>query len=69
MFLDILEKMPVGYQIFENFEKEKNVSYAELKHMINYICANLNSDCSPNCKYWYNQYSYSSKAYIVCEWR
>ena len=37
--------------------------------MVNYIWANLNSDYSPNYKYWYNQNSYSSKAYIVCEWR
>ena len=61
--------MPAGYQIFENFEKEKYVTYDELKHMANYICANLNSVYSPNYKYWYNQYSHSSKAYIVCEWR
>ena len=38
MFLDILEKMPAGYQIFENFEKEKNVSYAELKHDQLHLC-------------------------------
>lgn len=40
--------MPAGYQIFENFEKEKYVTYDELKHMVNYICANLNSVYSPN---------------------
>ena len=61
--------MPARYQIFEKLEKEKYVSYEELKHMVNYICANLNSDYSSNYKYWYNQYSYSSKAYIVCKWR
>ena len=36
--------MPAGYQIFENFEKEKYVSYEELKNMVNYIGATLNSD-------------------------
>ena len=36
--------MPAGYQIFENFEKEKYVSYEELKNMVNYIGATFNSD-------------------------
>ena len=37
--------------------------------MVIYICGNLNSCYCPNYKYWYNQYSYSSKAYIVCRWQ
>ena len=61
--------MPAGFQIFENFEKEKYIHYDDLKHMVIYICGNLNSCYFPNYKYWYNQYSYSSKAYIVCRWR
>ena len=36
--------------------------------MVDYICGNLNS-WTPNYKYWYNQYSYSSKAFVVIEWR
>ena len=36
--------------------------------MVNHICSNLNADWTLNYKYWYNQYSYSSKAYIVCRW-
>ena len=61
--------MLAGCQIFENFEKEKYIHFNDLKHMVNYICGNLNSCYSPNYKYWYNQYSYSSKAYIVCRWQ
>ena len=62
-------KMPAGYKIFENFEKEQYVHFDDLKHMVNYIWGNLNSYYSPNYKYWYNQCSYLSKAYIVCSWR
>ena len=69
MFLDLRKKMPAGCQIFENFEKEKYIHFNELKHMVNYVCRNLNNFYSPNYKYWYNQYSYSSKAYIVCRWK
>ena len=61
--------MPAGYQIFEKFEKENYIHTDELPHMANYICGNLNSVYFPNYKYWYNQYSYSSKAYIVSRWR
>ena len=64
-----LEKMPSGYQIFENFEKEEFVHIEDLTHMVDYICHHLNCDYSPNYKYWYNQYWYSLKAYIVCRWR
>ena len=56
-------------ETFRKFENEEFVHFDDLKHMMNYICDNLNSDFSPNYKYWYNQYSYSSKAYIVCRWR
>ena len=61
--------MPAGFQIFENFENKKYVHVDDLYHMVNYICGNLNSIGCLNYKYWYNQYSYSSKAYIVCRWR
>lgn len=61
--------MPAGFKIFENFENEKYTHLEDLPHMTNYICGNLNSDYCSKCKYWYNQYSYSSKAYIACRWR
>ena len=61
--------MPAGFRIFEDFEDEKYVHLDDLPHMVNYICGNLNSDYCPNCKYWYSQYPYSSKAYIVCRLR
>ena len=61
--------MPSGLKIFEDFEDEKYVHIDDLKHMVNYTCGNLNSDYLPNYEYWYNQYSYSSKAFIVCRWR
>ena len=36
--------------------------------MNDHICGNLNNWTS-NYRFWYNMYSYSSKAYIVCWWR
>ena len=61
--------MRAGYKIFENFEKEQYIHFDNLKPVVNYIGGNLNSYYSPNYKYWYNQYSYSSKAYIVFRWQ
>ena len=61
--------MPDGCEIFEKFEKENYIHIDELPHMTKYTCGNLNSVYCPNYKYWCNQYSYSSKAYIVFRWR
>ena len=61
--------MSRGYDIFSKFEKGEYVHFNELKHMVNHICGHLNVDFNINYKYWYNQYLYSSKAYIVCRWR
>ena len=61
--------MSCRMETFNKFEKEEFVHFNELKHMVNYICSQLNSDFNPNYKYWYNQYSNSSKAYIVYSWR
>ena len=69
MFLTFIKKIAAGYQIFEKFENEKYIHYDDIKHMVDYICENLNSCYSPNYKYWYNQYSSLSKAYIVYRWR
>ena len=60
--------MPAGFRIFEDFEDEKYVHLDDLPHMVNYICGNLNSDYCPNCKYWYSQYSYSSKRILFGGW-
>ena len=60
--------MARGLQVFQDFESEKYVRYEDLKHMCNYICGNLNN-WTPNYRFWYNMYSYSSKANIVCRWR
>ena len=50
------------------FKNGEYLDFIELKCMVDYICGNLNS-WTPNYKYWYNQYSYSSKAFVVIEWR
>ena len=60
--------MAQGLQVFEKFEAGKFVYEEDLKHMRNHICGILNN-WTPNYKFWYNMYSYSSKAYIVCRWR
>ena len=60
--------MPAGYEIFTKFENQKYITTDELKHMVSYVCGNLNTNNS-NYKYWYNKYSYSSKAYEVCQWQ
>lgn len=60
--------MSAGPTIFIRFKNGEYVNFDELKYMVDYICGNLNS-WTPNYKYWYNQYPYSSKAFIVCEWR
>ena len=61
--------MSRGYYIFSKFEKGEYVHFNELKHMVNHICGHLNADFNNNYKYWYNQYLYSTKAFIVCRWR
>lgn len=60
--------MPAGYEIFTKFENQKYITTDELKHMVSYVCGNLNTNNS-NYKYWYNKYCYSSKAYVVCHWQ
>ena len=61
--------MAHGFQVFQNFEIGNYVQLHDLKHLSNHICGNLNGAYTPNYKYWYNIYSYSSKAFIVCRWR
>ena len=59
--------MARGYTIFNDFESGKYIHLDDLKHMTNHICRNLNN-WTPNYRFWYNMYSYSSKVYIVCRW-
>ena len=61
--------MAHGFQVFQNFESGNDVHLDDLKHLSDHICRNLYGDYTPNYKYWYNMYSYSSKAFIVCRWR
>ena len=60
--------MARGLQVFEKFEAGKFVYEEDLKHVTKHICGNLNN-WTPNYKFWYNMYSHSSKAYMVCRWR
>ena len=50
--------------LFKKFENEEYVSKNDLAQITDYICGNLNN-WMPNYQYWYNMYSYTSKAYIV----
>ena len=56
------------FKIFEEFKNGEYVHLEDLKFMNDHICGNLNNWIS-NYRFWYNMYSYSSKAYIVCQWR
>ena len=60
--------MPRGFKIFEEFQKGECVHFEDLKFMNDHICGYLNN-WTPNYRFWYNVYIYSSKAYIVCQWR
>ena len=42
--------MPAGYEIFTKFENQKYITTDELKHMVSYVCGNLNTNNS-NYKY------------------
>ena len=61
--------MAQGYEVFRKFEKEEYIHKEDLKYRNDYICRNLNPDYCPNYKYWYNQHSYATKAFVVCRWR
>ena len=60
--------MTSRYALFKKFKNEEYVSKNDLTQIADYICGNLNN-WTPNYHYWYNMYSYTSKAYIVCRWR
>ena len=57
-----------GLEAFDSYEKLQNLTYSELKMVVNYICAQLNSQCL-NYGYWYDMYCYTSKTFMVIDWR
>ena len=58
------KKLCCDLHCFEKYENFEYVNEIELKHVINYICGNLNS-FTLNYHYWYDMYSYTSKNLIV----
>ena len=62
------KKWLVVMQFLMTLKVESMFHLDDLKHMTNHICRNLNN-WTPNYRFQYNMYSYSSKAYIVCRWR
>ena len=60
--------MASRYALFKKFENEEYISIEDLPQISDYICGNLNN-WTPNYHYWYNMYSYTWKAYMVCQWR
>ena len=57
-----------GYQLFEVFYENKHIDYEDFPVLSNHICAKLTS-WSPNRSFYYEQYNYLNKLYIVCNWR
>ena len=58
-----------GIKEFESYKYLQNLTYDELKLVVNYICGNLNAFPSYNYHYWYDMYCYTSKTFTVMEWR
>ena len=59
-----------GCEIFKRFLNDEYLKWWELQSMTRYICANINNSVSAESnRYWYRQYPYASKAFIVCNWR
>ena len=58
-----------GIEEFNSYKNLQNLTFDELKLAVNYICSNLNSFPCYNYHYWYDMYCYTSKTFIVIEWR
>ena len=58
-----------GFEQFESYKYLQNLTFDELKLAVNYICSNLNSYPCYNYHYWYDMYSYTSKTFMVMQWR
>ena len=59
----------MGFQLFEIFENLEYIYEHKLPLLVDYICANLNSDYSPSYWYYYEAYNYCNKLYTVINWR
>ena len=57
-----------GLDAFDSYKYLQNLTYSELKLAVNYICAQMNSPCL-NYAYWYDMYCYTSKSFMVMDWR
>ena len=57
-----------GLEAFDSYKNLQNLTYSELKIAVNYICAQMNSQCL-NYGYWYDMYCYTSKTFMVMDWR
>ena len=65
LFLATLQKL----EQFQSYKKLQNLTFDELQLAVNYICGNLNSFTCYNYHYWYDMYSYTSKTFMVMNWR
>ena len=68
-FFYILKKMDQGFCVYQDFENGECVHFDDLPYLSDYICGNLNADYTLYYQYWYNMYTYSSEAFIVCRWK
>ena len=57
-----------GLNALDSYKYLQNLTYSELKLAVNYICAQMNSPCL-NYAYWYDMYCYTSKSFMVMDWR
>ena len=57
-----------GYDQFQAYKNFECTTYQDLKLAVNYICMNLNYSGS-DYPYWYDMYSYTSKSFIILNWR
>ena len=55
-----------GLEAFESYKNLQNLTYSQLKLAVNYICAQMNSQCL-NYSYWYDMYCYTSKSFMVLD--
>ena len=58
-----------GFEQFEFYKNLQNLTFDELKLAVNYIYSNLNSFQCYNYHYWYDMYCYTSKTFMVMNWR
>ena len=55
----------MGFQLLELFENGCYIYEDQITELVNYICHNLNSDYSPNYRYYEKCYNYCNKLRIV----